>query len=172
MEELAGLWRGEHCPAQRPCSSLEPAPATGDGARSRASGILLPRRQVRCWCCLETGPWVAAESKTMSDVAGVNADVLPRCVTCFYQPLPGNCLAETELLCLADPGPGEGEVSPSNGLFARTSGSCHRPASSGLHCREVGALEIPKAGRPTFGFKNRRLPPLPSKSRWASRVQG
>lgn len=95
----------------------------------------------------------------------------PMCVSCFYQLLPGNSLVDTQPVCPADPGPGEGRVSPSNGLFVCTSGSCHHPASSGLYCREVGALEMPKVGRPTSGFKTRRLPLLLSKSRWASRVR-
>lgn len=77
MEELAGVWRGEHCPVQRPRSSPEPAPATREGAPSWVLGILLPHRHIRFWCCLETAPRVAAESKTMSGIAGVNADVLP-----------------------------------------------------------------------------------------------
>lgn len=83
MEELAGLWRGERCPAQRPRSSPELAPATGEGSWSRTSGILLSRRQVRCWCCLATAPGVAAESKTMSGIAGVNAEVLPDVLAAF-----------------------------------------------------------------------------------------
>jgi len=121
-------------------------------------GTLLPRRHLRCWCCLETAPWVAAESKTMSGFAGVNAEVLPRCVSCFYQSLTGNCLAGTQQLCPADPGPGEGEESPCNGLFERTSGFCHHRASSGLRCGEVTASESPTVRRSAFGFKTRGLP--------------
>lgn len=39
-----------------------------EGTRSRASGILLPRRHLRCRCCLETAPREAAESKPVSGV--------------------------------------------------------------------------------------------------------
>lgn len=120
MEELADG-------GERP----ELAPAAGEQPQSRAMGILLPCGQVWCCCCLKTAPCVAAKSKPMSGVAGVNGDVSPWCVSSCDQPLPGNCVAGTQLV------PGEDEVSLSNGLFTCASGS-------GLHCREVGASEAPE----------------------------